>query len=166
MPWHPALPFFYSPSFPWSNLLLHSGRGNRGSGQDSCSPQHSGSSLLSTAEVLLIACYSWQGMSSSPEASPSDPILRSGLPECSVRALSPVTGGLGSPRDGGIHPYLLLLGVWPGFLQWATPVSELHSLRAPPPGEGCEMGQSFSPRLLSLRSHMLWSVEVLYLCLK
>ena len=21
--------FFYSPSFPWSNLLLHSGRGNR-----------------------------------------------------------------------------------------------------------------------------------------
>ena len=51
MPWHPALPFFYSPSFPWSNLLLHSGRGNRGSGQDSCSPRHSGSSLLSTAEA-------------------------------------------------------------------------------------------------------------------
>ena len=51
MSWHPALPFFYSPSFPWSNLLLHSGRGNGGSGQDSCSPRHSGSSLLSTAEA-------------------------------------------------------------------------------------------------------------------
>ena len=51
MSWHPALPFFYSPSFPWSNLLLHSGRGNGGSGQDSCSPRHSGSSLLSMAEA-------------------------------------------------------------------------------------------------------------------
>lgn len=45
----------------------------------------------------------------SLEASPSDRILRSGLPECSVkRALSPVTG----PREaqGQRDPHLLFLG--------------------------------------------------------
>lgn len=37
-----------------------------------------------------------------PRASPPDPTLRSGLPECGIRALSR-SQGPGKPKDGGIH---------------------------------------------------------------
>lgn len=63
-----------------------------------------------------VKCH-WQntthtmGMSFSLEASPSDPILRSGLPEWNVREPFPQSQRPGKPKDGGGIRNLLLLGV-------------------------------------------------------
>lgn len=92
-----------------------------------------------------------------PRASPPDRILRSGLPECGIRALSPVAGA--REAEGWRDPCLLLHGTavssGPRSSPWATRVSELQScFRSKLPSwerkqdKGC-----FSKRLVDLRSH-------------
>lgn len=112
---------------------------------------------------LLSKCH-WQnathtvGMSLSPEASLSDPILRSGLPECSVR--EPLPRSRGQEAQGRRDPHLLLLGTAMSsdlvLLSDGPPMSaspRTDWLQAPRPGKGSETGQWFLQRLLNLGSH-------------
>lgn len=75
-----------------------------------------------------------------PRASPPDPILRSGLPECGIRALSPVAGA--REAQGWRDPCLLLHGTavlsGPRSSLGATRVSVLESFLVPSflPGKG------------------------------
>lgn len=77
-----------------------------------------------------------QGMAVSLEAAPPDPILRSGLPECNARALSPVPGDR-ETEDGGIHTCcswgLLHQLAWFSFTGSPMPLSSRPDLLPAPP---------------------------------
>lgn len=92
-----------------------------------------------------------------PRASPPDPILRSGLPECGIRALSPVAGA--REAQGWRDPCLLLHGTavssGPRSSLGATRVSELESCshsKLPSWERKQDRGCSLQ-RLVDLRSH-------------
>lgn len=73
-----------------------------------------------------------------PGASPPDRILRSGLPECGIRALSPVAGAREVQGRGGGDPWDSCI-IWPELLpagHSSQRAPELASLQAPPPGKG------------------------------
>lgn len=106
-------------SFPTSRLPLvqlysFMEEGGRALARTTAAPLGSGGGGGAPVSPALSECPQnathTAGMSLSPEASPSDPILRSGLPECSVkRALAPLSGPgeggkEGSPRTEGSTP--------------------------------------------------------------
>lgn len=112
----PAFYRFFShlPASLGSTLLLHGGRGPGLWPGRLQPPWAVGGGEGAPVSPALSECPQnathTAGMSLSPEASPSDPILRSGLPECSVkRALAPLSGPgeggkEGSPRTEGSTP--------------------------------------------------------------
>lgn len=133
--------------------------GGRAPARATAAPRQVGAPCSYQLEQMpLTECHSHNGPSFSLEASPSDPILRIGLPECSVREPFPRSPG-GRPKDGGIHTGcslgLLCHLTWFNFqtgrpCQWDPGPTVPSS----PSGKESQMGRCFLQRVLNLRSHM------------